>query len=191
MTRRIGDSRRLPGITFLFSVITMFVLVGCSSSATTPLSSTESTLQPFTVDYDIGEQGTVFRLLTPDGKEKIEVNDGRFSNGTKILESIVYQHQFNQWKQIIMGQEPYKTNDPVRVAGNGQFGILELVDPNIVKVQYETKLEKVDLSISQVRNRRFVAYKQIPGKKEYYQVYAIGNSGQVLWQLFPEGYWKG
>lgn len=176
-------------IMLLFIVVAIFILVGCSSTSTIPSSAIESTIQPFIIDYNIDDKGPVFRLQTPDGKEMIEILDGKFSDGTCILEAIVYQRHSNQWNQITMGQEPYKPNDPVRGAGNGQFGILELVNPNIVKVQYEMKQGKIDLAISQVKNRRFVAYKQTPGNKEYYQVYAINNSGQVLWQLFPEGYW--
>ncbi len=191
MTKRCGGFRRLQVIMFLFITNAILILVGCPSSSTLPSSSTEITIQEFIVDYNISNQGPVFRLLTPDGKEKIEILDGKVSDGTSILESIIYQRDSNRWDQIAMGQAPYKPNDPVRGAGNGQFGILEIVNPNIVKVQYATKQEKIDISINQVKNRRFVAYKQTPSNKEFYQVYAINNRGQVLWQLFPEGYWKG
>ncbi|MDR3587803.1 MAG: hypothetical protein P4L59_21205 [Desulfosporosinus sp.] len=182
--------KRMLGLLFLLISSGIFVLVGCSYSVTPSSSSTKNTIQPFMVDYNISSQGPVFRLLTLHGKEKIEILDGKFSDGTSILESIMYLRDSNRWNQITMRQETYQPNDPVRGAGNGQFGILELVNPNIVRVEYETKQEKIKLSISQVKNRRFVVYKQTPENMEFYQVYAINNSGQVLWQFFPEGYWK-
>lgn len=154
------------------------------------MTLSKNTLQPFQVDSSDGNQGAVLRLVTPDGKERIEIFDSQFSDGTNILESVVYEKQFNTWKQIKLGQSPYKPNDAVRVCGNDQFGVLGIVDPNIVKVEYETKNDKLELSIIKVNSLRYVAFKQIPGNKKYFQVHGISKGGEVLWQLFPEGYWN-
>lgn len=186
-TMRISNPLFSQKIMFLFTVFAL--LTGCSSSTSIPSSTMESTLQPFVVDNNIGDQGPILRILTKDKKEKLEISDGKFSDGTNILVSIVYQRNLGDWKQIALGQEPYKQNDPVRVTGYDQFGILEIINPNIIKVEYETKYGKFDLAISQVKNRRFVAYKQNPGAKDYYQIYGFDKKGQVLWQLYPEGYW--
>ena len=150
----------------------------------------KNTLQPFQVDSSDGNQAALLRLVTPDGKERIEIFDSQSSDGTKMLESVVYEKQLNTWKQIKLGQSLYQPNDPVRVCGNDQFGVFEIVDPNIVKVEHETKNNKLELSIIKVDSQRFVAFKQTPGSKEYFQVLGISKCGEILWQLFPEGYWN-
>lgn len=150
----------------------------------------KNSLQPFQIDSSDGNQRAVLTLVTPDEKDKIEIFDSQFSDGTKILESVVYEKQLNTWKQVKLGQSPYKPNDAVRVCGNDQFGVLEIVDPNIVKVEYETKNDKLELSIIKVNSLRYVAFKQTTGNKEYFQVLGISQVGEVLWQLFPEGYWN-
>ncbi|TGE38876.1 hypothetical protein E4K67_05210 [Desulfosporosinus fructosivorans] len=164
----------------------LFVLTACSALDT---SSTNSA-QQFVVDTGTGDQGPVLRLLTQDRKEKIEIFDGQFTDGTKILESVVYELRFNKWNQITMGQSPYKSNDPVRISGGGQFGIIEVIDPNIIYMDYETQKDKIKLSIIQVKSRRFVAYQHVPGNKEYFQIRGVSKDGETIWHLFPEGYWK-
>lgn len=173
-------------ITFIIISAVISVITACDSSITL----SRDTLQQFQIDSSDGNQGTVLRLVTPDGKERIEIFYSQFSDGTKILESVVYEKQLDTWKQVKLGQSPYQPNDPVRVCSNDQFGVFEIVDPNIVKVEHETKNNKLELSIIKVSSRRFVAIKQTPGNKEYFQVRGNGKGGEVLWQLFPEGYWN-
>jgi len=164
----------------------LFILTACSASDT----SSTNTAQQFVVDTGTGDQEPVLRLLTRDGKEKIEIFDGQFSDGTNILGSVVYERRFNKWNQITMRQSPYKPNDPVRVSGGGQFGIIEVMDPDIIYVDYETQKNKIQLSITRLKSRRFVAYQYVPGNKEYYQIRGVSKDGETIWQLFPEGYWK-
>ena len=102
----------------------IFVITACDSSMTL----SKNTLQPFqvAVDSSDGNEGAVLRLVTPDGKERIEIFDSQFSDGTKILESVVYEKQLDTWKQIKLGQSPYQANDPVRVCSNDQFGVFDI-----------------------------------------------------------------
>ncbi|HHY26164.1 MAG TPA: hypothetical protein GX523_05330 [Desulfitobacterium dehalogenans] len=164
----------------------LVVLTACSTLDTSSINSAHQ----FVVDTGTGDQGPVLRLLTQDRKEKIEVFDGEFADGTKILESVVYEVRFDKWNQITMGQSPYKSNDPVRISGGGQFGIIEVIDPNIIYVDYETQKDKIQLTIIQVKSRRFVAYQKVQGSKEYFQIRGVSKDGETIWQLFPEGYWK-
>jgi len=186
MRTQVGILKSIHRIMVLAMFCGLFVLTACSDSVTTPIK----VVQPFVVDTSAGDQGTVLRLLTPDGNEKIEISDGQFADGTKILESVIYGQRFNIWNQVTMGQSPYKANDPVRVSGGGQFRIIEVIDPNIINVEYETQKDKIQLSIILVKSRRFVAYQHIPGNKEYYQIRGVTKDGDTKWQLFPEGYWK-
>lgn len=164
----------------------LFVLTACNTSATSHIDAAK----PFVVDTGDGDQGLVLRLLSSDGKGKIEIFDDKFSDGTNILESVVFEREFNTWKQRTLGQAPYKPGDQMRVCGGGQFGILEIVDPNIISVDYETKKEKIELSIIEVNSRRFITHIKIPANTEYYQIYGINKDGNIIWQLFTEGYWK-
>jgi len=164
----------------------LFVLTACSALDT----SSPNSAQQFVVDTGTDDQGLALRLLTQDKKGKIEIFDGQFADGTRILESVVYELRFNKWNQITMGQSSYESNDPVRISGGGQFGIIEVIDPNIICVDYETQMDKIQLVIIQVKSRRFVAYQHDPGNKKYFQICCVSKDGETLWQLFPEGYWK-
>lgn len=104
-------------------------------------------VQPFVVDTSAGDQRPVLQLLTPDGNEKVEISDEQFADGTKILESIIYERRFDKWNQIAMGQSPCKPNDPVWISGGSQFGIIEVIDPNIINVEYENQKDKIQLAI--------------------------------------------
>lgn len=182
MRTRIPIFKSINRIMVLVMFCGLFVLTACSTSVTSPIK----VLQPFVVDTSAGDQGSLLRLLTLDGNEKIEISDGQFADGTKILESIIYEQRFNKWNQITLGQSPYKPNDAVRVSGGGQFGIIEVIDPNIINVEYETQKDKIQMSIIQVKSRRFVAYKHILGNKEYYQIRGVTKDGETKWKLFPE-----
>ncbi|AET67846.1 hypothetical protein Desor_2244 [Desulfosporosinus orientis DSM 765] len=164
----------------------LFILTACSVTDTSSIN----TVQQFNVDTGTSDQGPVLRLLTQDGNEKIEIFDGQFADGTKILESVIYELRFNKWNQTTMKQSSYIPNAPVIVSGGGQFGVLEVIDPNIIRVDYETQKDKRQLSIIQVKSRRFVAYHHLPGNNEYYQIRGVSKDGDTIWQLFPEEYWK-
>ena len=45
----------------------------------------------FTIDANT-DNGAFLRFVTPDGKEKIEVYEGQFADGTKIFESRNFKH---------------------------------------------------------------------------------------------------
>lgn len=145
--------------------------------------------QPFIIETGIEEQGPVLRLLTPNGEKKFELFDGEFADGTKILESSVYRWKSDKWTFAHMGQQPYKPDDPVRMSSLDCFGILEVIDPEIITVEYETDTEKKLLSIAEVNSRRFVAFQTEPGNKDYYQIRGKSKDGEVLWQLFHDNYW--
>lgn len=185
MMRRVRINKSMLWIIVLFISGGVYFFTACASSD----SSLNNTVQPLEVDTNTSDQGVILRLLSSDGKEKIETQDSQFKDGTRILETMVYEWRFNTWNQISLGQSPYNPNDPVRVCGDRQSIILEVVDPNIDRVDLETKNGTTKLSIIKVNSRRFVAYKLNLENKEYHQVFGTSKDGEIMWQLFPEGYW--
>ena len=90
----------------------------------------------FTIDANT-DNGAFLRFVTPDGKEKIEVYEGQFADGTKIFESRNFKHDLGWWEQSTVGQGE-QTVDKVRGVGGNQFyHLLEIVDPAITSLVYE------------------------------------------------------
>jgi len=53
----------------------------------------------FTIDANT-DNGAFLRFVTPDGKEKIEVYEGQFADGTEIFESRSFKHDLGWWEQF-------------------------------------------------------------------------------------------
>lgn len=180
----------LKGFIYLtMAIVTLgglFALTACLASDDPPIRGA----QPFIVDASTDEKDLVLRVLTSNGKKKLELFDGEFADGTKILESCVYEWKANKWIFAHIGQQPYKPDDPVRMLSANSFGILEVIAPEIITVEYETDTEKKLLSIAEVNSRRFVVFQAESGNKSYYQIRGKGKDGEVLWQLFHDNYWE-
>lgn len=140
-----------------------------------------------TVDFSItvpADNDAFLCFITPDGKEKIEVSEGRFADGTKIFESTSYKHYAQGWKRGSTGQGE-QTIDKVRsVGGNTYYHLLEIRDPAITSLVYEYQAEKkVSLKIVELKGRRFTSYYRQPGNKEDYQIYGLNERGDILWDI--------
>ncbi|HHY28400.1 MAG TPA: hypothetical protein GX523_16995 [Desulfitobacterium dehalogenans] len=186
----------------VFILIGVFILTACSELFNRPIYGS----QPFIVDTSTGKEETAYPLQTPDGpaeieqkpilklltsdrKEKIEIFDGQLADGRKIFISSGYQWRSEQWNWVHSGQAAYELSTPVKAMSVSQFGVLELIDLEIMTIEYETEKDKKQLSIMEVDDRRFVAYLTDPGHRDYYQIRGLSKSGEILWQLFDDGYW--
>jgi len=137
----------------------------------------------FTIDANT-DNGAFLRFVTPDGKEKIEVYERRFADGTKIFESRSFKHDLGWWEQSTVGQGE-QTLDKVRGVGGNQFyHLLEIMDPAITSLVYEYQVgDKVSLRIVEVNQRRFTAFYRQPWNKEYHQIYGLNENGEALWDI--------
>ena len=146
--------------------------------------------QLFLVDEKTGDSKIIFGFRTLDGKKAFEVNDSQWKDSTKYLETKEMELKNGIWTQGSMSQSPYASKDYVRTAGTDSYIILEIVDPNIESVKYESKQDKTVLPIYNINSRRFVAFYQYIDYKTYYQVYALNKEGKEQWKLFNEDFWK-
>lgn len=123
-------------------------------------------------------------FIAPNGKEKIEVSEGRFADGTKIFESRSFKRYLGWWKQESVGQSE-QTIDKVRsVGGNMFYHLLEITDPAITNLIYEYQVgKKVPLKIIEVNGRRFTSYYRQPENKGDYQIYGLYERGDILWNI--------
>ena len=130
------------------------------------------------------DKGAFLCFVTPDGKEKIEVSEGLFADGTKIFESTCYKHDSEGWKQYSLGQSE-QTIDKVRSVGGDMFyHLLEIRDQAITNLVYEYQAgEKVPLKIEELNDRRFTCYYRQPWNKEDYQIYGLNEKGETLWDI--------
>lgn len=137
----------------------------------------------FIIDVNT-DNGAFLRFITPDGKEKIEVFEGRFADGTKIFESRSYKHYPGWWKEYSMNQEE-QTVDKVRSVGGNQFyHLLEIMNPAIRNLVYEYQAgEKGQLKIVEINGRRFTFFYRQPWNKEYYEIYGLNGKDETLWEI--------
>lgn len=203
MRLQIGECKYLHKTIVLLLLGGIFFLTACSEL----YSPQKYDMQPFIVDASAGkqesvlplqtpdgsakiEQEPVLRLLTPDGKEKIEIFEGQLADGRKIFQSVSYEWQSDKWNWIHTGQTSYEPSIPVRTMSVKQFGVLEVIDPEIINIEYEAEKDKKLLSITEVNSRRFVAYQTDPKHMDNYQIRGLSKEGEILWQLYSDDYWE-
>lgn len=170
-------------IVLMLSVVIAVATAGMLYSHSRSIPEDEMFLaMDFTIDANT-DAGAFLRFVTPDGKEKIEVYEGQFADGTKIFESRNFKNDFGRWQQSTVGQEE-QTLDKVRGVGGNQFyHLLEIMDPTIPCLVYEYQTgNKVSLKIVEVNQRRFTAFYRQPWNKEYYQIYGLNEKGTILWK---------
>lgn len=171
MRLQVGECKYLHKTIVLLLLGGVFILTACSGLYSSP----KYDIQPFIVDTSAGKQESVLplqtpdgsakiepepvlKLLTPDGKEKIEIYEGQLADDRKIFQSVSYEWHSDKWNWIHTGQTSYEPSIPVRAMSVKQFGVLEVIDPKIINIEYETEKDKKLLSITEVNSRRFVAY---------------------------------
>jgi hypothetical protein len=181
MQPQVGVCKSIHRIVILIVFGGLFVLTACATWD----KSISIGSQPFIVDTIVGKQleyGQVpplLKLLTQDGKEKLEI----FEGGNVEL----YRWQMGKWE---WSQGGHGGDSQVIGLSMSQFGVLEVTDPNIIKMEFETEKDKKQLSFIEVKSHRFIAFQIDPRHKDYYQIRGISKNCEIIWQLFPDGYWK-
>ena len=163
----------------------LFVLTACSTLDKSPSIGS----QPFIVDIGDGKQlkhgqeAPLLKLQTPNGLEKLEIFEGGHAE--------LYMWRSDKWEWVSGGQGGATGKDS-KVIGlsTRQFGVLEVYDPNIIKMEFETEIDKKQLSFIEANSHRFIAYQNDPRHKDDYQIRGISKDDEIIWQLFPDGYWK-
>lgn len=137
--------------------------------------------QPFTIDLSLtAEEGVIFRLISADGKEKVEVVDGKFADGTKILESRGFIHKPQGWRQTGAGQSEYKEQDKIRLCGYQEYLIYEAVDPNIVSMEYKDENKIAKVPFIEVKGRKFAAIYRFFRPNYSYQINFMNKNGEAI-----------
>ena len=116
----------------------------------------------FTIDANT-DNGAFLRFVTPDGKERIEVYEGQFADGTKIFESRNFKHDLGWWEQSTVGQGE-QTVDKVRGVGGNQFyHLLEIMDPAITSLVWcnNTATKSAEENISILQNTQANSMKNV------------------------------
>lgn len=137
--------------------------------------------QPFTIDLSLtDEEEVIFRLISADGKEKVEVIDGKFADGTKILESRGFIYKSKGWQQIGAGQSEYKEQDKIRFCGYQEYLIYEAVEPNIASMEYKDENKIAKVPFIEVKGRRFAAIYRFFRPNYSYQINFLNKNGEAI-----------
>jgi hypothetical protein len=198
MRLQVGVYKSIHRIMVLIVIGGLFVLTACSTSERMPpIGSQHFPIgsEPFIVDTSDGKQTTsdetvkfdqkpLLKLLTPDKKKKLEIFEGGHTE--------LYEWRIDKWEWVQGAQGGLSgNNSAVMVIGPDEFGVLEVIDPNIIKVEFESEKDKKQLAFIEIGSHRFIAYQKDPRNKDYYQIRGVSKDGKILWQLFPDGYWGG
>ena len=137
--------------------------------------------QPFVIDKSLtNEEKVIFRLISSDGKEKVEVVDGKFADGTKILESRGYTKKFYGWQQTGAGQSEYNDQDKIRLCGHMHYLIYEAIDPNIVSMEYRDEKKNTKVPFDEINGRRFAAIYRFYRTNYSFEIHFLNNDGEAI-----------
>jgi len=188
--------KRILLVPILISLIAILILSLCCyfylHKLTIPNHIIFSGTQYFRVFPLKSDSKSAFSIISIDGKEKIDVVEGKYKSGAKFIELRYYELVKNKWKQVCytLNPQPLRKNDILKDISAMGYYIFEILDEKVDSIIYEDDNGKWVLPVYSINSRRFTAYyREEYLMHKYYQIYAMDKNGKVIWKQFSDQYW--